>query len=306
MMSLWGFDLLRPLWLLAVPALALMAVLFARRSRSLGGWDQAVDPSLMAALDRLGKVSHGAKQTRWLAPLLAGLVAVALTGPAKERVDGVAFRNLDGVVIAVDLSPSMVEGGRFTDAQTTARLIAQSVGSRQVALVVYGGDAYRGSAFTTDGAALGQTIAFLDTETVPDGGSRPERALALAKQMIDEAEIVLGDVVLVTDGGGLSPLARAQAQGLKESGIPLSTIFVPSTIEGAPKGDRAGVDALAVVGGGASGDLLDPFPVTRALEQGLRRRLREMDSAVQTQRDYGRYLLLLAILPALALFRRRA
>lgn len=306
MTSLWGFDLLRPVWLLAIPALALMAVLFARRVQSLGAWDQAVDTPLMAALDRLGKVSHGAKQMRWLAPLIAGLIALALTGPAKERHDGVAFRNLDGVVIAVDLSSSMIEGGRFTDAQTTARLIAQSVGSRQVALVVYGGDAYRASAFTTDGAALGQTIAFLDGETVPDGGSRPERALALARQMIEEAEIVLGDVVLITDGGGLSPLAQAQAQALHEAEIPLSTIFVPSNIEGAPKVDRADVDALAEIGGGASGDLLDPFPVTRALEQGLQRRLREMDSAVQTQRDYGRYLLLLAILPALALFRRRA
>jgi len=63
---------------------------------------------------------------------------------------------------------------------------------------------------------------------------------------------------------------------------------------------------LAEIGDGASGDLLDPFPVTRALEQGLQRRLREMDDAVQTRRDYGRFLLLLALLPALALFRRRA
>lgn len=306
MTSLWGFDLLRPAWLLAIPVLALVAVLFARRGHSLGGWDQAVDTPLMAALDRLGKVSHGAKQTRWLAPLIAGLIALALTGPAKERADGVAFRNLDGVVIAFDLSSSMIEGGRFTDAQTTVRLIAQSVGSRQVALVVYGGDAYRASAFTTDRAALGQIIAFLDAETMPDGGSRPERALALAGQMIEEAEIVIGDVVLVTDGGGLSPLAQTQARGLEEAGIPLSTIFVPSIIEDLVRTDRAGVDALAVTGGGVSGDLLDPFPVTRALEQGLQRRLREMDGAVQTRRDYGRYLLLLAILPALALFRRRA
>ncbi len=306
MMSLLGFDLLRPAWLMAIPVLAVMGVFLARRTQSLGAWDQAVDAPLMAALDRLGKVSRGARQTRWIAPLIAGIIALALTGPAKERHDGVAFRNLDGVVIAIDLSPSMVKGGRFTDAQTTARLVAQSIGSRQVALIVYGGDAYRASAFTTDAAALGQTIAFLDAETLPEAGSRPERALALAGRMIEEAEIVLGDVVLITDGGGLSPLAQAEAQALHEADIPLSTIFVPANVGGAPKADQGGVDALARMGGGASGDLLDPFPVTRALEQGLQRRLREMDDAVQTQRDYGRFLLLFAILPALALFRRRA
>ena len=306
MTSLLGFDLLRPAWLFAIPIFAVLGVLFARRTQSLGAWDQAVDAPLMAALDRLGKVSRGARQTRWLAPLIAGIVALALTGPAKERHDGVAFRNLDGVVIAIDLSPSMVEGGRFTDAKTAARLVALSVGSRQVALIVYGGDAYRASAFTTDAAALGQTIAFLDGETLPEAGSRPERALALARRMIQDAEIVLGDVVLVTDGGGLSPSVQEEARALEDADIPLSTIFVPSRVDGAPTADRDDVIELAEIGDGASGDLLDPFPVTRALEQGLQRRLREMDDAVQTRRDYGRFLLLLALLPALALFRRRA
>lgn len=305
MMSVWGFDLLRPAWLLAIPVVALLGVLFARRGQAMGAWNAAVDAPLMAALERLGKVSHGAKRTRWLAPLIAGCVALALTGPVKDRNDGVAFRNLDGVVIAVDLSSSMVQGGRFQDAMTAARLVAQSVGSRQVALVVYGGDAYRASAFTTDAAALGQTIAFLDGETVPDDGSRPERALDLAGRMIRNAEILLGDVVLITDGGGMGPLAEAEARGLSEADVPLSTIYVPSRAEGGPAPDRASVDALAVLGGGARGDLLDPFPVTRELEQGLHRRLSAMEQSVQMQRDYGRFLLLLAAFPALALFRRR-
>jgi len=306
MMSVFGYELLRPVWLLALPVLAIIAVLYARRRESLGAWDQAVDAPLMAALDRLGKVSRGARQTQWLAPVAAGLIALALSGPAKERHDGVAFRNLDGVVIVVDLSRSMVEGGRFTDAKTVARLVAQSVGSRQVALVVYGGDAYRASAFTSDAAALGQTIAFLDERTVPDTGSRPERALSLAGRMIKEAEIVLGDIVLITDGGGFGPLARTEARKLEDADIPLSTVFVPSRVEGASAGRRGDVMGLAEIGGGAGGDLLDPSPITRALRQGLQRRLRTLDDAVQTQRDFGRYLLLFAVLPALALFRRRA
>lgn len=306
MTALWGYDLLRPLWLLAVPVVALLGVVFARRGQALGAWESAVDAPLLAALDRLGKVSHGAGRTRWLAPLLAALIALALTGPAKQRRDGVAFRNLDGVVIAIDLSRSMVEGGRFDNAMTTARLVAQSVGSRQVALVVYGGDAYLASAFTSDAAALGQTIAFLDKDTIPDDGSRPERALALAGRMIADAEILLGDIVLVTDGGGIGPGARAEAVALQEAGVPLSTIHVPSRAAGAPLSKRSAVDALATAGGGARGDLLDPFPVTRTLEQGFQRRLSAMDDAVYRQRDYGRFLLLLAVFPALALFRRRA
>ncbi len=305
-MSLWGFELLRPAWALALPLIGMFALLFARRGYALGAWEKAVDTPLMAALERLGKVSHGAKQTRWLAPITAALIALALTGPAKNRNDGIAFRNLDGVVIVIDLSPSMTQGGRFRDAKTAARLVAQSVGTRQVALVVYGGDAYRASAFTTDADALGQTISFLDAETVPDDGSRPERALALAAKMINDAEIILGDIVLITDGGGVGPLAEAQARTLSETGIPLSTIYVSSRVEDGPSSDRNAIDALAVLGGGAQGDLLDPFPVTRALRQGFERRMRAMEDPVQMQRDYGRFLLLLAVFPALALFRRQA
>jgi hypothetical protein len=52
--------------------------------------------------------------------------------------------------------------------------------------------------------------------------------------------------------------------------------------------------------------LLDPFPVTRALDQGMQRRLEAMDQAAQMRRDYGRWLLILAMVPALLLFRRVA
>ncbi len=305
MTDIWGYALMRPLWALAIPVIALLGVALARRRRALGAWEAAVDAPLLAALDRLGKVSRGGRRIGWLAPVIAALIALALTGPSKERRDGVAFRNLDGVVIAVDLSRSMIEGGRFADAMTTARLIALSVGTRQVSLVVYGGDAYRASAFTSDAAALGQTIAFLDADTVPDDGSRPERALVLGGRILRDAEIILGDLVLISDGGGLGPEAMAQARALNEAGVPLSTIFVPSRAPQSPPPDRAALDRLAAAGGGAAGDLLDPFPVTRALEQGLERRLRAMEDAVHRRRDYGRFLLLLAVIPALMLFRRR-
>lgn len=296
------FDhLLRPWWLLALPATIILALVLKQRGTTLGAWDKVVEPALMAAMDRLGRVSRGAHRRVWLSPLIAGLIALALVGPSQERRDGIAFRNLDGIVIAVDLSKSMTEDGRLPDALTAARLIARRAGSRQVALVVYAGDAYIASAFTSDAKALGQTIALLDGETVPDAGSRPERALALAWQLIADAEITFGDIVLVSDGGGLGPEAGAEAERLTAAGAPLSTLFVPTD-----RSDRTALEMLAGLGGGVAGDLLDPMPVAEAMDQGLRRRLAQTDYAALLRVDYGRYLLLLALLPALALFRRTA
>lgn len=196
----------------------------------------------------------------------------------------------------------MAEGGRLPDAMTATRLLAKRAGSRQLSLIVFAGDAYVASALTSDISAVDQTIADLGIETVPDDGSRPERALALALRIIEDAEIAFGDVVLVTDGGGIGPEAQSEAVKLARAGVPLSTLYIPSS----KAGDPLKLASLAETGGGASAQLRDPFPVAEALDQGFNRRLAATDYAALMRVDYGRYLLVLALLPALALFRRQA
>ena len=49
---------------------------------------------------------------------------------------------------------------------------------------------------------------------MPDPGSRPERGLALARRIQQEAEILAGDVILMTDGAGLTPRAFAEAEAI--------------------------------------------------------------------------------------------
>ncbi len=291
--------LLRPLWLLALPAAVLLGALLWRRSGGLGAWERAADPALIAAMRGLGRVTEAGRSRSLATAALIALGGLALTGPAAERRDAPTFRNLDGVVIVLDISRSVAGDARFRDIQAAARLAAAGAGTRRTALVVFAGEAWRASAFTTDGAALGGAISLIAPDTAPAPGSRPEEGLRLARQMLDEAEIVAADVVLIGDGGGLGAEATTEAGLLAARGAPVSTIFTGSS------GGAGAMAALAAAGGGAAGDLVDPFPVADRIAAGPARRLAETGFSAAVATDYGRWLLLAALVPAFLMLPRR-
>ena len=296
------FILLRPWWLLAIPALLMLAYLARRNARSLGAWDRAMDPHLMQAMRAMGRVVPG-KGGGTLLPLLAALAtALALSGPAKQTREASGYRNLDAILLVVDISRSMVTDPGFQQTIIAARTLAAAAGSRQTGLVVFAGDAYLASAMTTDARALSNTLALLDAETAPDAGSDTASALALAGQVIADAEIAFADIVLVTDGGGLSGAALAEATRLADRDIALSVLYAPTAEGGPPDAARR----LAEAGSGTFATAADPFPLADALDARVASALAQTDYALILMRDYGRYLLLIALLPLLLIFRRAA
>lgn len=299
MSALWDMELLRPYWLLALPVVLVLGILSARKARNLGAWESAVDPALMQAMRAMGRVVKGSGARNWWPVLAAGGVALALTGPALEVRDSKGFRNLDGIIVVFDMSRSMTQNAQFPEAVVATRTIAAVAGSRQIGLVVFANDAYLGSAMTSDSKALGSMMALLTPETAPDEGSRPERGLALAREMLAKAEIKFADIVLVTDGGGIGADTVAEVRKSADSGMHVSALYVRSE----NGGNINTVRALAKAGGGAFAELTDPFPVADTLRDRVVTRLAETDYALIQWRDYGRYLLLLALVPLLMFFR---
>lgn len=309
MSALGALALLRPWWLAAIPLVALLALRAAWRSAPLGDWARAVDPGLMAFLEKRGAVLGGRRQANLAAAIAAGLIAAALTGPAVERPDAATFRNLDASVIVIDLSRSIAEGGRLKEVRQVADGVAEAAGTRSVAVVVYAGDAYLASPPTTDRDALNLTLFALDGDTVPDRGSHPERGLALARRTLSEAGVIAADVVLITDGDGIGEAAAREAAAIRDKGWHLHGLFVPAAASlpgGAPKPDRAALDRLASTGAGTLADLGAPAPVLDAVGSSTAQHLAAGGYTVLAFSDYGRWLILLALLPALVLFRRSA
>ncbi|MFE1597540.1 vWA domain-containing protein [Methylobacterium sp. ID0610] len=303
-----AFTLLRPAWLLALPVLALLAWRAAHRAAPLGDWMRAIEPHLFASLRARGAVLPGRRQAQGALVAAAAILALALTGPALQRGDGAGFRNLDATILVMDLSRSVAEGGRLDAARSLAQSVAEAAGTRQVALVVYAGDAYVAATPTTDRDALGTVLFALDAATVPDRGSHPARGLALARRTLSEMGAVAADVVLVSDGGGIDDPARREATGLARDGHRLHTLFVPTPAlpPEAPRADRGALDRLAGIGGGAAGETDAPAAVLAAVSETTAGHLAAGGFAVLAWQDLGRWLLLGALVPALLLFRRSA
>lgn len=297
-----GLALLRPEWLLALPLVVALSVWVWRRQRGFGDWQRAADPGLLRAMQAIGRVDgRGASRAVLLAPLAAGLVALALTGPSVERRGTTAFRNLEGAVFVLDASPSMTGGPGWPDAVAAARIGLAALGSKPAALVVFAGDAYLASPFTLDRGQLGLTVSVIEPGTVPDPGTRPDRGLALATELLAQAEILAGDVVLISDGGGLGPDALAAARQIAGMGDVLSVVRIGD----APGADTA-LAGLAEAGGGQVFTPAELEALAAALGTEARDRLAQEDLALLFRDDLGRYLLAFALVSLLLTFRRAA
>ncbi|SFS81104.1 Ca-activated chloride channel family protein [Sulfitobacter marinus] len=295
-----GIDiiLLRPWWLLGLPVLALVGWWLLTRRGGLGDWQKASDPALLRAMAALGRIDTSSSRVPVLAMLAVVAIALlALSGPAIERRDTVSFRNLDGVLFVIDTSASVTDDVRWPQMQAMARFGSASLGTRPGGLIVYAGDAYAAVDMTLDHLQLGQTLSLLDAKTVPDVGTRPERALMLARDLLREAQVIAGDVILFTDGDGLGAASLRQAATIAGQGARLSVVSL-----NAPS---AAIDTHAAAGAGRVFTLDQSDVFAAWINETARTRLEAQDYPLIFWKDMGRYLLLLALFPLLLLFRRQ-
>ncbi len=298
--------LLRPWWLLAIPAVALLILFTRPRAAGLADWERAVDRPLLAAMLRRG-AAVAAEGAMVPAVALAILLTIlALSGPAVRHADTGRFRNLDATLIAVDLSADVSGTAQLRQAKAAAHLVLDRAGARQLGLILYAGDAYLASSLTDDAAATGAMLFALDDQTVPDPGVRPDRALAEARRIFREAKILGGDVVLISAGRGIDQAARREAAALAGEGHALHTLFVPgpaaSDLPDAAR--RAGLAALAAAGRGLADDAARPGRVLDEMSGQTIRRLGDSPVGGLAWLDVGRFLLVAAAMALLLAFVR--
>jgi Ca-activated chloride channel family protein len=160
---------------------------------------------------------------------------------------------------------------------------------------------------------------------MPSRGSYPEVAIAKGVQLLDQAKVGVGEVLLVTDGGS-SPAAENAARELKAVGYTLSVLGV-GTLEGAPiprvtggfvtdnrgqiavpKLEERGLRDLASAGGGRysrlSADDRDLDNLLSGEVTGAATAMGDDSLATDSWREEGPWLLLL-LLPLAALAFRR-
>lgn len=286
--------LLRPWWLMALLPLAVLAVLAWRRGPEAGGWQAVLSPAMLAGLARLGQLVP-APRGRGMAPLAgAAALALALAGPALPRADAPVLAAEDAVVIAMDLSASVLRAG-LEDAKAAAAQLMAALPGRPVGLVLYAGEAYVAATPTADPRVLESLIAVLDDQTMPDKASRPADALTRGAALL--GGLKRADLVLISDGGGVDLAAEAEARRLSDAGVRIRALLVA----GDPPGDAAALARIAPQG---------VYPAREAgrLAAALGRSSVERDPALRAlrHRDLGPWLAALALIPLLMRFRRQA
>ena len=292
------FALLRPWWLAALPLLAALALWSWRRGADTGGWEQVMPAPMLLAMRRFGHLSGETGRVGLFPFLAAGLLALALSGPAIPRTDAPVLAGSGAILIAIDMSPSVATSPALADAQAAAAQILRAANGRAVGLILYSGEAYDVAAPTEDPATLETQIAVLGPDTMPGKGSHPAAALALARQML--SDVPDADLVLISDGGGIDATAAAEAERLTGTGTRLMLL----TLSGSANAPVDPEDAFARLSGiSTSAPARAPGPVLRRISASNSFR-RDRTMTALRFRDLGPYVAALALLPLLGLFRR--
>lgn len=326
-----GFEalhVLRPLWLAALPLAVLLPWWWRRSRRPAGDWARVCDPHLLnwLSVQRGDDAAHPVLRRGgpWLAGLALAMAIVALAGPSWKKLPDASWSARDARVIALDLSRSMLaedlRPNRLTRARYRVADLLAATEEGQVGLVSYAGDAFVVSPLTNDMNTIANLLPALQPDIIPVAGSRADRALALAAELLERSGFPRGEVLLVTDSVDSRDAARARE--LRDRGIHTSVLAV-GTAEGAPipsgggfVNDRAGnvviarlnrasLREVAAAGGGRYTELGAAEPTGGLwLDQDGSAFARRDDALGERWKDAGPWLVL-ALLPlALAAFRR--
>ena len=202
-MNLADFHFLRPYWLLAFIPFVLIFSLMLRRKLSQGNWSAVCDTELLPYLLHKDAINNS-RWPLWAGTLAAFLSILALAGPTWQRLPSPAFRNDSALVIALDLSRSMDAGDFKPSRLAMARYkIADILKQRkdgQTALLVYAGDAFVVTPLTNDTETIANQLPALETAIMPSEGSNTSLALLKATELLKQAGLQKGQILLVTDG----------------------------------------------------------------------------------------------------------
>jgi len=318
---------LRPEAFFAFIPLLLFVVLYLTSKATSPSWKSVCDNKLLPYV-----LTTGTKKSSLLPMLLIILASsvsiIALAGPVWKKLPQPVFREESALVIALDLSQSMhatdIKPSRLERAKLKLLDIIDARKGGQTALIVYAATAFTVTPLTDDDNTIANLVPALEPELMPAQGSNIASALKLSAELLQQAGITRGDVLLVTDGisGSVdSAINTLTANGHRlsiigigtpeGSPVPLSGGFLTDS-SGAiviPKLETAELQRAAVKGGGIYVNMQAGDSDIRKLaslfeSKRVRTETEDTDLTADIWEEEGPWLLLL-VLPIVALWPRK-
>ncbi len=317
------FVFLSPLWLLALIPLGGLVLWLSRRAKN----QTLIAPHLASALGLASpKSQRGALHLLGLCWLIA---VTALAGPSFEKQPRPSYSNSSARVVVMDMSLSLhatdIKPNRLAQARYKVLDLLKGWQEGSTALVAYAGDAYTVSPLTSDSATIANLVPNLSPEIMPFPGANAASGVKLAIEMLKNAGLNRGDIILLADDldSSESKAIRALLDGTNwtlmivgigtQAGapIPLDDGSLLKTDAGqtvVAKTDFAAMQSLAsAVNGVFTPYRADGSDVERILAQTRGEKPVTGSKNAQTISDQvnnGYWLVVLLLAPALLLFRR--
>jgi len=216
---------IRPIYLVLLPVTALLWLLL-KQAAGNAQWERHIPKEMITVLrvDGSGqsKTLHRALILSWL------LLVLAAAGPTWTKQAVPTLQNKNSTVVLLDLSPSMLaedlNPNRLTRAKFKLIDILRQQADGQVALIAYAGDAHTVSPLTDDPRTIEALLPALHPAVMPSAGSNTEAALDLAQQLLNDAGVGTGEILLITDG--VAPEAGKLLQKQLKTGNSVSILGV--------------------------------------------------------------------------------
>lgn len=202
-MSWSDLHFLRPYWLIAmIPAALLLWRLYVKRNKK-NFWQNRVDPHLLKHL-LIGGFEKQSNAGLLLLAFVWLLAIIALAGPVWEKLPSPIFHGDNRLVIALDLSRSMNANDIIPSRLESAKIYLEKYlnisQDDSIGLVVFAEQAFVAAPLSQDKATARDMIKYAYTDIMPIQGSRPDRGILKAIELLQQTNNKPGHILLVTDG----------------------------------------------------------------------------------------------------------
>jgi Ca-activated chloride channel family protein len=244
------------LWLLLLP-LGLLTFEMTRRRRRNG---ESAHPKILRAeiaSDEIALLREPAKASNarvrpWLALGLAFTI-VALARPQWGRIEEPVFDQSREILLAIDLSRSMlspdVKPSRLDRAKLLVQSLLEKLKGERVGLIVFSGTAFLQSPLSSDYEILREFLPALNPDFLPEGGTNYRALVDTAldafggSSAADRFLIILSDGE-ATDDSWQSGIDELKKRGVRVIGLGVGTIagtMIPDGTGGFVKDQRGAV-----------------------------------------------------------------
>jgi Ca-activated chloride channel homolog len=234
------------LWLLAVPALLVLWEVTRRQRGALANY-----PKMLRAEAAPGRLQLATATTdhprrgrvRWRLWLGMALAVSALARPQWGEVEEQVFDQAREIIIAVDLSRSMlapdVPPSRLDRAKLLITSLLERLEGERVGLIVFAGTAFLQSPLSADYEILREFLPALGPDFLPEGGTNYTQLLQTALDAFGRTEGTDRYLIVLSDGESQTDDWRRLVDPLRERNVRAISLGI-GTPEGAMLPDGSG------------------------------------------------------------------